>query len=388
MLAILHSNFYNNHQINIIRVYSTTIDSMFTFSFVSVISTLTDFNDEFIFDSSESNVIMKKYRAYVRQQHVRYETLRNQAFSSSVISFIISRDKLFYIKIMRDKSDLFSENSYAEWIQYVWKMKNQFDMNQMNDYVKNSNKTKLFFAVIFLKRRFNAQLLWSVKVRNISNQEHIWKKYVDFLKENIKKVFIRKQNNFEKYKNYKQRVDQSMRDYDAHRIALVSNLHLSMKSSFAIELQNFVLNLTQNNQNFLTEQNIENNKNEILKRLKYRKNNERKKKRNVSKNKSNDDFNKRKKSDESFDENEDNNQNQFNRNRKEKSDKKFKFDNSNQESVKSKRLWRWIKNEMQNIIDNNKCKDCDKFDCNIKNCKNKKSKKHTREIAFDSKSKK
>ena len=236
MLAILHSNFYNNHQINIIRVYSTTIDSMFTFSFVSVISTLTDFNDEFIFDSSESNVIMKKYRAYVRQQHVRYETLRNQAFSSSVISFITSRNKLFYIKIMRNKSNLFSENSYAKWIQYVWEMKNQFDMNQVNDYVKNFNKTKLFFAVIFLKRESNAQLLWSVKVRNISNQEHIWKKYVDFLKENIKKIFIKKQNNFEKYRNYKQRIDQSMKDYDAHRIVFVSNLHSSMKSSFAIKL--------------------------------------------------------------------------------------------------------------------------------------------------------
>ena len=38
-------------------------------------------------------------------------------------------------------------------------MKNQFDMNQVNDYVKNSDKTKLFFAVIFLKRESNAQLL-------------------------------------------------------------------------------------------------------------------------------------------------------------------------------------------------------------------------------------
>ena len=38
-------------------------------------------------------------------------------------------------------------------------MKNQFDMNQVNDYVKNSDKTKLFFVVIFLKREFNAQLL-------------------------------------------------------------------------------------------------------------------------------------------------------------------------------------------------------------------------------------
>ena len=38
-------------------------------------------------------------------------------------------------------------------------MKNQFDMNQVNDYAKSFDKTKLFFVVIFLKRKSNAQLL-------------------------------------------------------------------------------------------------------------------------------------------------------------------------------------------------------------------------------------
>ena len=389
MFAILHSNFYHNHQISITRVYSTVqiIDNMFTF----FISTLTNLNDEFILDSSRSNVIVKKYRAYVQQQHARYETLRNQAFSSSVIQITSFKKKSFYVKVMKNKSNLFSEDSYAKWIQYVWEMKNQFDMNQVNDYVKKFDKTKLFFVVIFLKRETNAQLLWSVKVKSNSNQKYIWKKYVDFLKKNIKRVFIRKQNNFEKYRNYKQQINQSIRNYDAHRIFLVSDLHSSMKFSLAIELQNFVLNLTQNNQNFLAKQSIENNKNEILKRLKYREDNERKKKRNVSKNKFNDDYNKRKKNDENFDADRDNNQNQFNRNRRRnrKSDKKFKSDNSNRESINDKKLWRWIKIEYKNIMNNNKCIDCDKSECNIKNCKNIKSNTRSYEKTFrDSKSKK
>ena len=143
---------------------------MFAFSFIN---TLTNIHDEFILNSSKSNVIVKKYQIYVQQQYARYEILRNQTSSSFVISFITFKDKLFYIKIMKNKSNLFSKNSYAKWIQYVWKMKNQFDMNQVNDYVKNSNKIKFFFVVIFLKREFNAQLLWFVKVKNISNQEYI-----------------------------------------------------------------------------------------------------------------------------------------------------------------------------------------------------------------------
>ena len=129
-----------------------------------------------------------------------------------------------------------------------------------------------------------------------------------------------------------------MRNYDAHRIALFSNLHSSMKLSSAIELQNFVLNLTQNNQSFLIEQDIEDDKNMILKRLKQRENYERKKQRNVVKNKFDDDSNKRKKNDESFDADEDNNRFNRNRRRDRKNDKKLKSDNSNRESVKFKKL--------------------------------------------------
>ena len=136
---------------------------------------------------------------------------------------------------------------------------------------------------------------------------------MNFFKNNIKKVFIRKKNNFEKYKSYKQRNNQSIRNYDAHRIALIAKLHSSIKSSSTIKLQNFVMNFTQNNQNFLAKQNIENNKNVMLKRLMYRENNKRKKQRNI--NKSND--NKRKKIDENFDD-ERNNKQKVNRKKKRK----------------------------------------------------------------------
>ena len=112
-----------------------------------------------------------------------------------------------------------------------------------------------------------------------------------------------------------------------------------MKFSSTIKLQNFVLNLIQNNQNFLIEQEIENDKNVILKRFKQRENFQRKKQRNVNQNKFDDDFNKRKKNENNFDENEKNNR-RFNKNRRKnrKNDKKFKFDNSNRETIKFKKL--------------------------------------------------
>ena len=164
---------------------------------------------------------------------------------------------------------------------------------------------------------------------------------MNFFKKNIKKIFIKKENNFEKYRNYKQRTNQSIRNYDVHRIVLFANLHSNMKFSSAIELQNFVLNFIQNNQIFFVDQRIEDDRDLIFRRFKQRENNERKKQRNVNNNKFNDDFNKRKKNDENFDV-EKNNKNQFNKfqKRKSKDDKKFKIDNFNQKSVKSKRLYR------------------------------------------------
>ena len=99
------------------------------------------------------------------------------------------------------------------------------------------------------------------------------------------------------------------------------------------------MNLIQNNQNFLIEQKIENDKKIILKRFKQRKNFQRKKQRNVNQNKFDNDFNKRKKNENNFDENENNNR-QFNKNRRKnrKNDKKLKFDNFNRESIKFKKL--------------------------------------------------
>ena len=355
---------------------------------VSTISTLTDLGDEPILDPPGPNATMEEYRAYIQQQHARLEALQNAA-TPPTIQAPAPKEKPFYIKVMGDKPGLFAGDSYKEWTQYVWEMENQFDMNQVDDYAKNPDKAKLSFAVTFLKRGSNAQLLWSAKARNNPGQNYTWKEFVDFLKENTKGASTRKEDNFEKYRNYKQQANQSVRDYDAHRIALFSDLHPSMKPSPAIELQDFVLNLTQDNQSFLAEQGIEDDKDMILKRLKQREDYERKKQRNVAKNKPGDGSNKRKKDDENSDADGDNNRSNRNRRRDRKGGKKPKSDNPNREPVKSKKLWRWTKAEYKDIVDNNKCIGCGKSGCNIKDCKDIKSDTRSFEEAFhDPKSKK
>ena len=85
------------------------------FIFFTSISIFTNFENELILNSSKSDVIMKKYRAYIQQQHVRMKTLQNAfTFTFSVVQISVIRKKSFYIKIMNDKSKLFSENNYKE----------------------------------------------------------------------------------------------------------------------------------------------------------------------------------------------------------------------------------------------------------------------------------
>ena len=155
--------------------------------------------------------------------------------------------------------------------------------------------TKLiFFLSFFWKKNLTHNCYKTSKQKTILIKITREKNMSIFSKKKHQRNFHQKKN-FEKYKNYKQLIYQSIKNYDAYRIVLILNLHSFMKFSSTIKLQNFVLNFTQNNQNFLIEQNIENDKNLILKLFKQRKNNERKKQRNINKNKFANDFNKRKK---------------------------------------------------------------------------------------------
>ena len=78
-------------------------------------STLTDLGDEPILDPPGPDATMKKYRAYIQQQHARMEALQSASTSTpSVAQAPAIREKPFYIKVMSDKPKLFSGDSYKE----------------------------------------------------------------------------------------------------------------------------------------------------------------------------------------------------------------------------------------------------------------------------------
>ena len=150
-------------------------------------------NEKFLFDFSKSNVISKKFRTYIRQQNERHEIYRR--IQISIIFSIVIKKKFFYIKIMKNKSNFFSKNSYAKWNQYVWKIKNQFDMNQMNDTLKKhfvtTNKIK-FFVVIFLKKILTHNYYELLKFATIKIQHIFERNTWTFLKKTSKKFSSKK----------------------------------------------------------------------------------------------------------------------------------------------------------------------------------------------------
>ena len=77
-----------------------------------VIISFTKLSEKFLLDFSKSNVISKEFRTYIRQQHERHEIYRR--IQISIISSIVIKKKFFYIKIMRNKSNLFSKKNYAK----------------------------------------------------------------------------------------------------------------------------------------------------------------------------------------------------------------------------------------------------------------------------------
>ena len=218
-----------------------------------------------------------------------------------------------------------------------------------------------------MKKKINAQLLWQAERINHSLRKYIWEKFKNFLKNNIKKIFTRKENIYDEYLKYKQNLKQSIMNYDVHKIALRAKLTLQFKFNANVNLQNFIKSLRENHKDFVYDHDFE-NKTTILNRLKFRENRDVKKRFNnnnnkfeIIKDKQTNDFNKRKRNNENFEDDEDKINKTIN-SKNNKDDKKFKSNNFNRESIKNKnnnKLYRFIKIEYENIKINNKCFDCD-----------------------------
>ena len=347
------------------------------------ISSLSNSNAKSLFEKFEEKTFIAQWKIYTRQQMI----LARQRFiqSSFFVAFEISRrnDKFYHIKTIEQTFALYIEKFYVEWIFYIRIIKSQFKINQCDRFANDSNNVKFVYVEIFLKRKIIIYMLWKIDVIAKSNEKRTWIEYKNFLKINVQRIFIKVENIYDKYLNYKQINKQSVMNYDVNRIVFMIQFTSKLKFNSHEKFQNFIRKLLSKHRRFLAKKRDMHTKIEILNRFKKIENvdyqNNQHNKQKIIEININNDFNKRKKNDDNFinekkqfnKKSKLNNNDNENSNDNEKNDKKFKFDNFNKNSIKFK-LYRWIKIEFVVIKKNEKCFECDKNDHDINVCINKK----------------
>ena len=314
------------------------------------------FDSEDILSEFDRTASQVEWRVYNRQQIDLVIRRLQESSSASVVSTVSRNDKSYHVKIIEQTFALYIEEFYVEWMFYTRIMKSQFKINQCDHFAIDLNDVKLVYVEIFLKREITIHMLWEIDVTARSDEERIWVEYKNFLKINVQRVFIRVENIYDKYLNYKQINKQFVMNYDVNRIALMIQLTSKLKFNSHKKLQNFIRDLLSKHRRFLARERDMHTKIEIFNRLKkiedadYQNNQHNKQK--IIETNINDDFNKRKRDDENLINEED----QFNKkskinindnensNNNEEDDKKLKFDNLNRNSIKF-RLYRWIRVE-------------------------------------------
>ena len=347
------------------------------------ISSLSNSNAKSLLEKSEEKAFIAQWKIYIRQQMIL--TRQRLIQSSFSVAFEVSRrnDKFYHIKTIEQTFAFYIEKFYAEWISHIRVMKSQFKINQCDRFADDSNSAKFVYVEIFLKRKITIHMLWEIDVIAKSNEKRIWIEYKNFLKINVQKIFIKIENIYDKYLNYKQINKQFVMNYDVNRIVFMIQFTSKLKLNNHEKFQNFIKELLSKHRRFLAKKRDMHIKIEIFNRFKKIENvdyqNSQHNKQKVIEININNDFNKRKKNDDNLinekkqfnKKSKLNNNDNENSNDSEKNDKKFKFDNFNRDSIKFK-LYRWIKVEFAVIKKNEKCFECDKDDHDINACINKK----------------
>ena len=174
-----------------------------------------------MFENSNDNVFafrkfryfnqLKTYVIWQNEQHVLTQIKRDM-----IIKIVAKRTKKFFIvvftivekksiiKIQKKKRLIFTKKNakYETYDEYVMKMKQQFDFNNVK-HRKNMHVQKIKFVIIFLKQTIKKQ--WHFHVRTKEFVQFIWQNYKNYLFEKItidRAIFD--QNNYDSWLNVKQ----------------------------------------------------------------------------------------------------------------------------------------------------------------------------------------
>ena len=116
------------------------------------------FDNKNILSKSDRKTNQIEWKIYNRQQ-INLIIKRFKTSRIFVVSIIQRSNKFFHIKTIDQTSNKFENFFYVEWVIYVRIMKNQFDQNDCDNYTSNSNRFKILYIEIFLKKKTIAQLL-------------------------------------------------------------------------------------------------------------------------------------------------------------------------------------------------------------------------------------
>ena len=78
------------------------------------------------------------------------KSFKNFSNESIVTNLVIQR-KFFVIKIIEIQFDKYEDESYDKYVKYVKQMKFQFNQNDVEQYINESNRKKIDYVMIFLK---------------------------------------------------------------------------------------------------------------------------------------------------------------------------------------------------------------------------------------------
>ena len=134
-------------------------------------------NDTFFLSKFKINVTQKKQIIYLIQRLIkkqiktttlfkakvdRLTILNDNDFSQSLKSFknfsnesiitnLVIQKKLFVIKIIKIQFDNYEDESYDKYVKYVKQMKFQFNQNDVEQHINESNRKKIDYVMILLK---------------------------------------------------------------------------------------------------------------------------------------------------------------------------------------------------------------------------------------------
>ena len=168
------------------------------------------------------------------------KSFKNFSNESIVTNLVIQR-KFFVIKIIEIQFDKYEDESYDKYVKYVKQMKFQFNQNDVEQYINESNRKKIDYVMIFLKDIVENN--WDAKKLINSRRVYTWDNFKKVFKNCIDKAKTLYANIYNKWLEYTQYDNQNIKSYNEKRIHYIFILFKTFKFIVEQKFEEFEKNL-------------------------------------------------------------------------------------------------------------------------------------------------